>query len=62
MMAARDQTREAQPYGDGHERYEHLIGPKLRTRTRVGQNGEVALAVQVLNRMIRTTEPASVRR
>jgi len=43
-------------------RYKHLIGPKLRARTRPGQSGEVALAVQVLNRMIRTAKPVSVRR
>ena len=43
-------------------RYKHLIGPKLRARTRPGQGGEVALAVQVLNRMIRTTKPVSIRR
>ena len=42
-------------------RYKHLIGPKLRARTRPGQRGEVALAIQVLNRMIRTARPASVR-
>ena len=41
-------------------RYKHLIGPKLRARTRSGQNGEVALAVQVLNRMIRTVKTVSV--
>ena len=43
-------------------RYKHLIGPRLRARTRPGQGGEVALAVQVLNRMIRTAKPASIRR
>jgi hypothetical protein len=43
-------------------RYKHLIGPKLRTRSRPGQLGEVALAVQLLNRMIREAKPASVRR
>ena len=43
-------------------RYKHLIGPKLRARTRPGQGGEVALAVQVLNRMIHTAKPVSVRR
>jgi len=43
-------------------RYKHLIGPKLRARTRPGENDEVALAVQVLNRMIRTAKPVSVRR
>ena len=43
-------------------RYKHLIGPKLRARTRPGQGGEVALAVQVLSRMIRTAKPASIRR
>ncbi len=44
------------------ERYEHLIGPKLRARGRTAQYGEVALAIQVLNRMIRTAKPVSVRR
>jgi hypothetical protein len=42
--------------------YKHLIGPKLRARIRPAQHGEVALAVQVLNRMIRTAKPVSVRR
>ena len=43
-------------------RYKHLIGPKLRARGRAAQSGEVALAVQALNRMIRTARPASIRR
>ena len=43
-------------------RYKHLIGPKLRARSRPAQHGEVALAIQVLNRMIRTAKPVSVRR
>ena len=43
-------------------RYKHLIGPKLRARSRSAQHGEVALAVQVLNRMIREAKPVSVRR
>ena len=43
-------------------RYKHLIGPKLRARTRSGQRGEVALAIQVLNRMIREAKPVSVPR
>ena len=43
-------------------RYKHLIGPKLRARTRSGQRGEVALAIKVLNRMIRTAKPVSVPR
>ena len=42
-------------------RYKHLIGPKLRARSLPGQQGEVALAVQVLNRMIRLAKPISVR-
>lgn len=42
-------------------RYKHLIGPKLRARTPPGQQSEVALAVQVLNRMIRVAKPVSVR-
>ena len=43
-------------------RYKHLIGPKLRARSRSAQHGEVALAVQVLNCMIREAKPAFVRR
>ena len=43
-------------------RYKHLIGPKLCARSRPAQLGEVALAVQVLNRMIREAKPISVRR
>ncbi len=42
-------------------RYKHLIGPKLRARSPPAQRGEVALAVQALNRMIRTAKPVSVR-
>jgi len=43
-------------------RYKHLIGPKLRARGRPAQLGEVALAIQVLNRMIREAKPVSIRR
>ena len=43
-------------------RYKHLIGPKLRARSRPAQHGEVALAVAVLNRMIREAKPISIRR
>jgi transposase len=43
-------------------RYKHLIGPKLRARTDDGQQGEAALAVQVLNRMIREAKPVTIRR
>ena len=42
-------------------RYKHLLGPKLRARNLPGQQGEVAIAVVALNKMIRTTKPASVR-
>ena len=42
-------------------RYKAAIGPRLRARTLLGQQGEVALAVEVLNRMIRTAKPVSVR-
>jgi len=41
------------------DRYKHLTGPKLRARIRPAQLGEAALAVQVLNRMIREAKPAS---
>ena len=43
-------------------RYKHLIGPKLRARTDAGQQGEVALAVHVLNRMIHEAKPVTLRR
>ena len=42
-------------------RYKHLIGPKLRARSLLAQEGEVAIAVAVLNTMIRTAKPVSVR-
>ena len=42
-------------------RYKHSIGPKLRARSADGQQGEVAIAVGALNRMIRTSKPVSVR-
>ena len=43
-------------------RYKHLIVPKLRARTNAGhQQGEAALAVQVLNRMIREAKPATTK-
>ncbi len=42
-------------------RYKHLIGPKLRARTLPGQRGEVAIAVNVLNRMVQTGKSVSVR-
>ncbi len=43
-------------------RYKYLIGPRLHARDRTSQEGEVALAIQVLNRMIRTAKSASVHR
>ncbi len=43
-------------------RYKHLIGPRLRARTLLVQQGETAIAVAVLNRMIRIAKPVSVRR
>ncbi len=42
-------------------RYEHLISPKLCARSLPAQKGEVAIAVAVLNTMIRTAKPVSVR-
>ena len=38
-----------------------LIGPRLRAQTLANQQGEVALGVEVLNRMIRVAKPVSVR-
>ena len=48
--------------GPAMSRYKHLIGPKLRARGCAGQGGEVTLAVQVLNRMIRDAKPVCVPR
>jgi hypothetical protein len=42
-------------------RYKHLIGTKLRARSLAAQQGEVAIAVKALNRMIRVAKPLSVR-
>jgi DDE family transposase len=42
-------------------RYKALIGPRLQARTLANQQGEVALGVEVLNRMIRAAKPVSVR-
>jgi hypothetical protein len=42
-------------------RYKTAIGPKLRARTFRDQQGEAAIAAEVLNRMIRTAKPISVR-
>ena len=42
-------------------RYKSLIGPRLRARSLGNQQGEAALAVEVLNRMIPVGKPVSVR-
>jgi hypothetical protein len=41
--------------------YKTAIGPKLRARKVRNQQGEAAIAGEVLNRMIRTAKPISVR-
>ena len=45
----------------GIRRYKAAIGLRLRARTLPDQQGEAAIAVEVLNRMIRTAKPVSVR-
>jgi hypothetical protein len=42
-------------------RYKALIGPRLRARGLPAQQGEAAIAVGVLNCMIRAAKPISVR-
>ena len=42
-------------------RHKSLIGPKLSARGLPTQQGEAAIAVEVLNRMIRVAKPTSVR-
>jgi hypothetical protein len=42
-------------------RYKHLIGSTLRARSLAAQQGEVAIAVRALNRMLEVAKPLSVR-
>jgi hypothetical protein len=42
-------------------RYKAIIGPRLRARSLPAQQGEAAIAVEVLNRMLRVAKPVSVR-
>ena len=42
-------------------RYKAIIGPKLRGRSLPAQQGEAAMATEVLNRMIRVAKPVSIR-
>jgi hypothetical protein len=42
-------------------RYKGFIGPKLRARILPAQQGEAAMAAEVLNRMIRVAKPVSIR-
>lgn len=42
-------------------RYKALIGPSLRARSLLNQQGEVGLGIEVLNRMIQIGKPISVR-
>ncbi|WP_424139311.1 hypothetical protein [Roseomonas chloroacetimidivorans] len=42
-------------------RYKAIIGPKLRARNLLAQQAKTAMAVEVLNRMIRAARPVSTR-
>ena len=42
-------------------RHRAIIGPKLRARLLPAQQGEVAMAAEALNRMIRVAKPVSTR-
>ena len=42
-------------------RCKHLISPRLRARSLPAQEGEAAIGVAVLNMMIRTAKPVSIR-
>src|SRR3712207_2309657 len=42
-------------------RHKAIIGPRLRARGLPAQQGEVAVAAEVLNRMIRVAKPLSIR-
>ena len=43
------------------DRYKAIIGSKLRARLLPNQQGEAAMAAQVLNRMIQVAKPVSTR-
>jgi hypothetical protein len=43
------------------ERHKTIIGPKLRARNWPAQQGDAAIATEVLNRMIRVAKPVPVR-
>jgi Transposase DDE domain len=45
----------------GIGRYKAAIGTKLHARTPVNQQAEAAIAIEALNRMIRTAKPVSIR-
>ncbi len=42
-------------------RYKRIIGPQLRARSFAGQQTEAAIGVVILNRMLETGRPDSVR-
>ena len=42
-------------------RYKRIIGSRLRARMFAAQKGEIAIAIEALNRMIRVAKPRSVR-
>jgi hypothetical protein len=42
-------------------RYKSIIGSRLRARTFAAQQGEIAIGVEALNRMVRVAKPISVR-
>ena len=41
-------------------RYKHIIGLRLRARSTAGQNGEAAIAIHPLNRMIQIAKPMPI--
>jgi len=70
LMAERDRMGWQRATGYGRRNraettigmYKHLIGQKLHARTCPGQQGEAAIAVALLNRMIRQAKPVTMRR
>ena len=60
-LAESDRLRPAQSRGDRGGRYKAIIGPKLRARILPAQQGEIAMAAEVLNHMIRVAKPVSIR-
>ena len=61
-MAESDTVQPAQSRGDrGRQIHKAVIGPRMRARILPAQQGDVTMAAEVLNRMMRVAKPVSIR-